>query len=104
LNYTYTADFDVDVRIGDNKITVPCVVEGKGTTLFGYGLYISRSADISLIELKYDIIPVYDATDTVLIAKKARIQPASMQDALSVRFSDLKILSVGKIEDINLAK
>ncbi|MBR6655518.1 MAG: hypothetical protein IKL20_02805 [Alistipes sp.] len=104
LNYTYTTDFEIDVKIDNKRIDVPCVVEGKGTTLFGYALYVSRSTSIPLTELKYDTIPVFDDTDTVVIKRLAHITPASMQDALSVRFSDLKIISVGKVEDIELPK
>ena len=35
LNYTYTTDFKVKVKVDDRRIEVPCVVEGKGTNLVG---------------------------------------------------------------------
>ncbi|MBQ5648409.1 MAG: hypothetical protein IIV16_04725 [Alistipes sp.] len=104
LNYTYITDFDMHVQIDNKKMDVPCVVEGKGTTLFGYALYVSRSATIPLSELKYETIPVFDKTDSVVVKKLARIRPESMQEALSLRFNDLKIVSVGKINDIELPK
>lgn len=106
LNYTYTTDFDVEVSIDGKTIVVPCVVEGKGTTILGYSLYNSRSAKVSLGELKYHIVEQKElpegATDSVVVSRKMRISPASMRDALSVRFSDLKIVSVDRLPDINL--
>ena len=53
-----TTDFKADVDIDGNEFPISCMVEGKGTTLFGYAIYTSRSADISLAELKYDSVPV----------------------------------------------
>ena len=109
LNYTYTTDFNIKVKVNGERLVVPCVVEGKGTTLFGYGFYASRRASIPLEELNYDIIEESvvaeegDApVDTLAREYKVRISPISMQDAISVRFSDLKILSVGNFDDIPL--
>ncbi|MBQ3026571.1 MAG: hypothetical protein IJD27_03455 [Alistipes sp.] len=108
LNYTYTTDFNIKVKVEGERIIVPCVVEGKGTNLFGYGFYTSRRVSIPLSELNYDIVevPVTPAEGAVVdsLAKeyKVRISPISMQDAISVRFSDLKIVSVGDFDDIPL--
>ncbi len=110
LNYTYTTDFNIKVKVNGERLVVPCVVEGKGTTLFGYGFYASRRATIPLEELNYDIIeepatPVEDMpTDSLAKVYKVRISPISMQDAISVRFSDLKIVSVGDFDDIPLSQ
>ena len=104
LNYTYTTDFEADVDIDGQEVAVPCIVEGKGTTLFGYAIYTSRSADVPLSELKYDSVPVAKGTDSVVLKYKIRIQPTSMLKALSKRFSDLKITSVGVIPDIDSPK
>ena len=107
LNYTYTTDFNVKVRVEGERIVVPCVVEGKGTTLFGYGFYTPRRANIPLSELNYDIVevPVVNeegVVDTLARDYKVRISPLSMQDAISVRFSDLKVISVGDFNEISL--
>ena len=106
LNYTYTTDFNVEVSIDGKTVIVPCVVEGKGTTILGYGLYNSRTANVSLAELKYRIVEQKTlpegATDSVVVSRKMRISTASMRDALSVRFSDLKIVSVDRLPDIDL--
>ena len=110
LNYTYTTDFNIKVKVNGERLVVPCVVEGKGTTLFGYGFYASRRATIPLDELNYDIIeePVTAVegmpTDSLAKEYKVRISPISMQDAISVRFSDLKIVSVGDFDDIPLSQ
>ena len=106
LGYTYTTDFEVEVSVDGANIAVPCVVEGKGTTLFGYGLYNSRSAAISASELKHEIVeekePQAEGGDTVVVSRKMYISSDSMRDALSVKFSDLKILSVGPLPEIDL--
>ena len=107
LNYTYTTDFNIKVKVDGERIVVPCVVEGKGTTLFGYGFYASRRANIPLSELSYEVVeqPVVNAdgiVDSLTTIRKAHISPLSMQDAISVRFSDLKIISLGELADIPL--
>jgi hypothetical protein len=106
LDYTYTTDFKVDVNIDGQRITVPCVVEGKGSTLFGYGFYSSSRVSIPLADLKHKTVvrpvPVEDFADSVAIEKKIIINPLAMQDALSVRFSDLKILSVGTLPELEI--
>ena len=109
LNYTYTTDFNIKVKVDGQRIVVPCVVEGKGTTLFGYGFYAPRRASIPLSELSYEVVeqPVVDANgeaDTLSTIRKAHISPISMQDAISVRFSDLKIISLGDFDDISLPR
>ncbi len=110
LNYTYTTDFNIKVKVNGERLVVPCVVEGKGTTLFGYGFYASRRATIPLEELNYDIIEEPAMAEEGAVADslakeyKVRISPLSMQDAISVRFSDLKIVSVGDFDDIPLSQ
>ena len=109
LDYTYTTDFKVDVNIDGERITVPCVVEGKGTNLFGYGFYTSRRVNIPLSELNHEVVEVpvvneQGVVDTLAKEYKVRISPLSMQDAISVRFSDLKIVSVGDFDDIAITQ
>ena len=108
LNYTYTTDFEVSVDIEGHRMVVPCVVEGKGTTLLGYGVYSSNSTKMLRSEIKHSIIEEKvlpeGETDSILVSRKIHITPAAMQDALSVRFSDLKFVSVGNIPEIELPK
>jgi hypothetical protein len=109
LNYTYTTDFKIKVKVEGERIVVPCVVEGKGTNLFGYGFYTSRRVNIPLSELNHEVVEVpvineQGEVDTLAKEYKVRISPLSMQDAISVRFSDLKIVSVGDFDDIPLSQ
>ena len=84
---------------------MPCVVEGKGSNLVGYGFYASRRVNIPLSELNYDIVEVpVDDEGTLSYEMKVRISPLSMQDALSIRFSNLKIVSIGDFNDIDIPK
>jgi hypothetical protein len=97
--------FNIKVKVEGQRIVVPCVVEGKGTNLFGYGFYTSRRVNIPLSELNHEVVEVpvineQGVVDTLAKAYKVRISPLSMQDAISVRFSDLKIVSVGDFDDI----
>lgn len=107
LNYTYTTDFNIKVKVNGERIVVPCVVEGKGSNLIGYGFYTSRRVNIPLSELNYDIVEVEvedEGTNAINHEMKVRISPISMQDALSVRFSNIKIVSVGDFNDIDIPK
>lgn len=109
LDYTYTTDFKVEVNIDGERIMVPCVVEGKGSNLFGYGFYSSRRVTIPLSDLKPQVVnvpvPGQQENDSLIVMEsKLRISPEAMQGALSVRFSDLKIVSVGHIPDLNPQK
>ena len=105
LDHTYTKDLKVEVNIDGQRIVVPCVVEGKGSNL----LYSSSRVNVPLSDLKYKVVKVpvsgKEVPDSLTVfEKKVRIQPVSMQDALSIRFSDLKIVSVGTFSDIELPK
>lgn len=105
LNYTYTTDFNIKVKVNGERVVVPCVVEGKGSNLVGYGFYASRRVNIPLSELNYDIVEVpIDDEGMLSYEMKVRISPLSMQDALSIRFSNLKIVSIGDFNDIDIPK
>ena len=105
LNYTYTTDFNIKVKVNGERVVVPCVVEGKGSNLVGYGFYASRRVNIPLSELNYDIVEVpVDDEGMLSYEMKVRISPLSMQDALSIRFSNLKIVSIGDFNDIDSPK
>ena len=68
LGYNYTTELKVKVTVDGYNITVPCVVEGKGSTLFRYGVYAASSAEISLSELKFEVLeqPVVTDNDTIV--------------------------------------
>lgn len=96
LQYTYTTDLVVLVNIEGEHMRVPCVIEGKGTNLFGYRVYMHKEIKIPLSDLKYTTIS--DMNDTTgEVADSIIIDPQSIQSAISVRFSDIKVISVGDI-------
>lgn len=105
LNYTYTAEFDVKVNVDGERITVPCVVEGLGTNLLGY-FFTARKINIPPSELQFDIVreaePATEPDAEPTFVELRRIRPASLQNAISVRFSDIKIISVGNVPDMKM--
>ncbi len=105
LNYKYTTEFEVKVNIDGQRFTVPCVVEGVGTNLLGY-VYASRRINIPLSELQYSKVRDADSVQELgaepEFSDKIHIDPSSLQNAISVRFSDIKIISIGVVPDIEI--
>ncbi len=85
LSYTYTTELDVRVVIEEQYIDARCVVEGVGTNLFGYKIKGGAKLRIPLSELRYEI---NEADSTISIIN------SSLSGALSVRLSDIKIISI----------
>ena len=48
LSYTYTTDQTVRVDVDGVPFEVTCVVEGVGTNLFGYRVYMNKTLHIPL--------------------------------------------------------
>ena len=104
LNYNYTTDLDVKIRIGDQHFKVMCVVEGKGTNLFGYVISTSR-LNIPLSELEYTVMrEVTQIGEAPSDKIRLHLQSESLKNAISVRLSDINIRSVGHIPDIEAPK
>lgn len=102
LQYTYTTDYSVLVNVEGERLRVPCVIEGKGTNLFGYRVYMHKEIKIPLTDLKYSIDSQVDiAAGTVV--DSIIIDPQSIQSAISVRFSDIKVISVGDVPPLSMA-
>ncbi len=98
LSYTYTTDLDIDIQVADRKFEVECVIEGVGTNLFGYRLYKGRMNNIPLSELDYVRLTDQGQDDML------EIDPKSIQKAISVRYSDIKVVSVGAIPNIEVSR
>lgn len=96
LQYTYTTNFSVLVNIDGERLRVPCVVEGKGVNLLGYRVYVRKELKIPLSELKYEVEQERGDSGE-LFGSWYRFDPQSVQSAISVRFSDIKVISVGDI-------
>lgn len=106
LKYNYTTEFDINVNVDGRRFAVPCVVEGQGTNLLGYAIYTSRRINIPLTELKYrkvlDMRKSGQEGEEPKAVEMLQIEPASLQNAMSVRFSDIKIVSIGTIPEIEI--
>lgn len=97
LGYVYTTDYSVGVNVDGQTMRVPCVVEGVGTNLFGYRVYMHRELKIPLTDLKYKVEELADEQTGEPLGRFYIIDPQSMQSAISVRFSDIKVISIGDI-------
>lgn len=97
LGNVYTTDYSVLVNIEGETLRVPCVVEGVGTNLFGYRVYMHKELKIPLTDLKYKIVHTYDEETGEPLGREYVFDQQSMQSAISVRFSDIKVISVGDI-------
>ncbi len=102
LDHTYTTEYAVHVNIDGERLRVPCVVEGKGATLFGYRVYMHRQIRIPLSELKYTVEqyvvePQSEDEDPTVGESYCIIDPQSLQNAISVRISDIKVISIDNI-------
>lgn len=91
LSYTYTTDFTAKLNIDGHHIDVPCVIEGLGTNLLNHKYKMGKRMRMTLDELDYRRALSDDSVRVI------RIKPASLQSALSVRMSDIKIISIGEI-------
>ena len=96
LSYTYTTEQQVRLNIDGQRIEVTCVVEGVGTNLFGYRVYMNKTLRIPLDEIKVE------RSREEGHENKYVIEPQSLQKALSTRFSDIKIISIGDIPEIDI--
>lgn len=98
LNYTYTTEQTFRINVDGQKFEVTCVVEGVGTNLFGYRVYHDKSLRIPLSELRSS--SSYDEENY----GKIIIEPQSLQNAISVRCTDIKIISIGDVPEIEEPK
>lgn len=94
LSYTYTTDQVMRINVDGQHFEVTCVVEGVGTNLFGYSIYHDKVLRIPLSELKSKVS--YDE-DTY---GKLLIDPQSLQNAISVRCTDIKIITIEDVPPI----
>ena len=99
LQYTYTTNFSVLINVDGERLRVPCVVEGKGTNLLGYKAYSRKELKIPLKDLKYTIESDYGDSGE-LLGSWYNLDPQSVQSAISVNFSDIKVISIGDIPSL----
>lgn len=95
LSYTYVTEQQMHLVIDEQPVEVVCVVEGLGTNLFANRFHADRTLRIPLEELRFE--PSHEAGHE----GKLRIDPFSLQQAITLRCSDIKIISVGAIPEID---
>ncbi|MFI3320031.1 MAG: hypothetical protein SNH01_03905 [Rikenellaceae bacterium] len=94
LGHTYTTDLEVVVDIENQEFDLDCYVEGVGTNLFGYKMSWGRKLSVPIEELRYESVVDQETLDETLI-----VDLQSLSNAMSVRYSDIKIISLdGDIE------
>ncbi len=94
LSYTYTTEYTVSINTDGEKYKVSCIFEGVGTNLVSYHTNFGKSVRIPLSELKYKRSRE-EGHEQMLI-----IDPQSLQHAIAVRFSDVKVASIGAVPEI----
>ncbi len=98
LSYTYTTELDVKIRIEDQNFHIACVVEGVGTNLLGYHIYKGGAVRLDINDLKHKIIKGKDGERYVHIDK------SSLSNILSVRYSDIKLVSMSTPPNIRYSE
>lgn len=94
LSYTYTTEMPVNVRIDGRRLRVMCVVEGRGTALWGQRMSLRNRINIKSSELK--MTPAASAPYVL-------IDSASLGKALTLKASDgnFRIISITEIPEFN---
>ena len=102
LGNVYTTNYDLRLNIDGESLRVPCVVEGEGTNQLGYNVYQHKELRFSLSDLKYAVEQKVDEQTGEVLGRYCIIDNQSLQNAITLRFSDIKVLSVGDIPLIPL--
>lgn len=95
LSYTYTTDQTVRVDVDGVPFEVTCVVEGVGTNLFGYRVYMNKTLHIPLSDLKFT------RSQEEGHEGKLILDPQSLQNAISLKFSDIKVVAIRSVPEID---
>lgn len=90
-NYT-DVEVPVIVDVDGNKFRVTCIAEGPG-----YRLMAHRSFGKSRVNLRFEEV---DTTPSVVNPGRYVISPSSLQRAISLRNTDIKIVGISDIPEI----
>ena len=94
LGHTYTADVPVEIEVAGNHFRVECVAEADGYKLLARRTYRKTSVALQLGDIQVSPSMVNDGNYI--------INAHSLQNAISVRVGDMRIVSVGEIPEIRL--
>ncbi len=98
LSYNYTTELDVKVRMEDKGFVTTCVFEGVGTNLLGYHINRGGVIKLSLGDIKYRTVKGTDGEQYI------RIDKAALSHMISVRYSDIKLVTIESIPDILISE
>ncbi len=94
LGYDYTTDYTVGVDVDGHVFDVECKIHGKGVDLFNVKvLSKQRNIAVPLSELGFEYVEWGNI----------RIDPVSLQRALSSRMTDIDVVSVANAPVIEIA-
>lgn len=94
LGHTYQTEVPITVNVAGRQFDVNCIVEGQGTRLFARQHYRAKPVELRWSDL--------DVSPSSLREGWVVISPYSLQNAISSRNTDIKVLSVGPIPEIEL--
>ena len=95
LNYTYSTRQRVRLDVDGEPFEVTCVVEGIGTNLFGYRMYMHKTLHIPLSDLRYKVSREEGHEGKIIL------DPHSLQSAIAVQLRDIKVVSIDGIPEID---
>lgn len=95
LSYTYQSQVPVSINIEGNKFKIECLAEGTGYKLFSYKVFKQTVINLNLRDIQ--------TTTSAINPGNLIIDPYSLQNAISIRTNDLRILSVGDIPEIKIS-
>ncbi len=98
LGYSYTTEIKLNIHIEDAKLSTTYVAEGVGFKLLGYNFYKGGNLKLPIKELKYKVSTNEDEE------KMLDFTQESIFNAITMHFSDIKILSVGSIPSIEMTE
>ncbi|MCC8020294.1 MAG: hypothetical protein LIO85_11065 [Rikenellaceae bacterium] len=92
LSYTYQSQIPFTVEVEGNRFRVECLAEGTGYRLFAHKYFKANSIHLNIRDIQ--------TTPSVINNGSYVINPYSLQNAISIRTSDLRIISVGDLPEI----
>ncbi|MCC8036189.1 MAG: hypothetical protein LIO77_09725 [Rikenellaceae bacterium] len=94
LSYTYQTQIPFTVEVEGNRFNVECVTEGTGYRLVSYKYFKKNVINLNFRDIQ--------TTPSVIKSGSYVINPYSLQNAISVRTADMRIISVGDLPEITL--
>lgn len=94
LKYTYTTSIPFTVEIEGDRVRTTCMVEGTGHNILS-ARYFKRRV-VKLQRFDVDLLPIDGLSNTY------EISPTSLQNIISMRNPNIKILSVSRMPFIVL--